>query len=294
MRTPSESLQGCSELDADTVCNLSFSLPTDGQLNTHDVFIPPHRQLRPFTSKYLPSLSLAIRPCSHHPKAMDDLVIRRMFVVPSFEIHGGVKGLYDYGPPGCGLKSNITALWKRHFILAEGMLEMECTNLTPKVVLETSGEQRFGVHRISMQLFVLTLFFPATKQVEHGDTDSCKRVRSKHRSWRRDGSTNVPNAIGANLPKTPRLPAALVYCLHRAASVSGHVDKFTDLMVKDTVTGVPTRADHLLEGLIDKLIAENPTMPKVIEIPHDSNWLIKVEGFHSNADRLRRLSARYV
>lgn len=71
---------------------------------------------------------------------MDDLVIRRMFVVPAFEIHGGVKGLYDYGPPGCGLKSNVTALWKRHFVLAEGMLEMECTNLTPQVVLETSGQ----------------------------------------------------------------------------------------------------------------------------------------------------------
>lgn len=113
-------------------------------------------------------------------QAMDDLVIRRMFVVPAFEIHGGVKGLYDYGPPGCGLKSNVTALWKRHFVLAEGMLEMECTNLTPQVVLETSG----------------------------------------------------------------------------------HVDKFTDLMVKDTVTGVPTRADHLLEALIDKLIEDTPTMPQ--------------------------------
>lgn len=72
-------------------------------------------------------------------KAMDDLVIRRMFVVPSFEIHGGVSGLYDLGPPGCGLKGNIVSLWKQHFVLAEGMLEMECTNLTPENVLQTSG-----------------------------------------------------------------------------------------------------------------------------------------------------------
>ncbi|CAN0405968.1 unnamed protein product, partial [Hapterophycus canaliculatus] len=34
-------------------------------------------------------------------KAMDDVVIRRMFVVPSFEIHGGGSGLFDLGPPGC-------------------------------------------------------------------------------------------------------------------------------------------------------------------------------------------------
>jgi len=37
-------------------------------------------------------------------KAFDDLVLRKMFVVPSFEIHGGVKGLYDLGPPACALK----------------------------------------------------------------------------------------------------------------------------------------------------------------------------------------------
>jgi glycyl-tRNA synthetase len=40
-------------------------------------------------------------------KSFDDLIIRKMFVVPSFEIHGGVKGLFDLGPPACGLK-----VWK--------------------------------------------------------------------------------------------------------------------------------------------------------------------------------------
>jgi glycyl-tRNA synthetase len=37
-------------------------------------------------------------------KSFDDLIIRKMFVIPSFEIHGGVKGLFDLGPPACGLK----------------------------------------------------------------------------------------------------------------------------------------------------------------------------------------------
>ena len=41
-------------------------------------------------------------------KAFDDLVLRKMFVVPSFEIHGGVKGLYDLGPPACALKVRIS------------------------------------------------------------------------------------------------------------------------------------------------------------------------------------------
>jgi glycyl-tRNA synthetase len=37
-------------------------------------------------------------------KSFDELVIRKMFVVPSFEIHGGVKGLFDLGPPATALK----------------------------------------------------------------------------------------------------------------------------------------------------------------------------------------------
>jgi glycyl-tRNA synthetase len=41
-------------------------------------------------------------------KSFDDLIIRKMFVVPSFEIHGGVKGLFDLGPPACGLKVKKT------------------------------------------------------------------------------------------------------------------------------------------------------------------------------------------
>jgi hypothetical protein len=39
--------------------------------------------------------------------AFDDTILRRMFVVPSFEIHGGVGGLFDLGPPACGLKVRL-------------------------------------------------------------------------------------------------------------------------------------------------------------------------------------------
>jgi len=110
-------------------------------------------------------------------KSFDDLIIRKMFVVPSFEIHGGVKGLFDLGPPACGLKAAMVDLWRKHFVLAENMLEMECTNLTPEVVLKTSG----------------------------------------------------------------------------------HVERFTDLMVKDPVTQECFRADKLLEDAIDDLLEKNPT-----------------------------------
>jgi glycyl-tRNA synthetase len=41
---------------------------------------------------------------------------------------------------------------------------------------------------------------------------------------------------------------------------SGHVEKFTDKMVKDVETGECFRADKMLEDFIDDLIEKNPTM----------------------------------
>jgi glycyl-tRNA synthetase len=67
--------------------------------------------------------------------------------------------------------------WRKHFVLTENMLEMECTCLTPEVVLKTSG----------------------------------------------------------------------------------HVDRFTDLMVKDIQAGECFRADKLLEDAIDEHLENNPT-----------------------------------
>jgi len=89
-----------------------------------------------------------------------------------------VKGLFDLGPPACSLKAAMIDLWRKHFVLTESMLEMECTCLTPAAVLKTSG----------------------------------------------------------------------------------HVERFTDLMVRDPETGECFRADKLLEDAIDDLIASEPTM----------------------------------
>jgi glycyl-tRNA synthetase len=38
---------------------------------------------------------------------------RRLFYIPSFKIYGGVAGLYDYGPPGCAVKSNVLSRWRQ-------------------------------------------------------------------------------------------------------------------------------------------------------------------------------------
>lgn len=70
---------------------------------------------------------------------LEQLLKRRFFFAPSFEIYGGVSGLYDYGPPGCALQANVIDVWRKHFILEEDMLEVDCTMLTPHDVFKTSG-----------------------------------------------------------------------------------------------------------------------------------------------------------
>ncbi|KAL8848697.1 MAG: hypothetical protein Q9221_006307 [Calogaya cf. arnoldii] len=72
-------------------------------------------------------------------QVLDSMLRRRMFYTPSFEVYGGVSGLYDYGPPGCSLQANIIETWRKHFVLEEDMLEVDCTMLTPHEVLKTSG-----------------------------------------------------------------------------------------------------------------------------------------------------------
>ncbi|KAI9762647.1 MAG: Glycine--tRNA ligase 1, mitochondrial [Chaenotheca gracillima] len=72
-------------------------------------------------------------------QTLDALLRRKLFYTPAFEAYGGISGLFDYGPPGCSLQRNIIDLWRRHFVLEEDMLEVDCTQLTPHEVLKTSG-----------------------------------------------------------------------------------------------------------------------------------------------------------
>ncbi|CAK9320823.1 unnamed protein product [Citrullus colocynthis] len=113
---------------------------------------------------------------------------RRLFYIPSFKIYRGVAGLYDYGPPGCAVKSNVLAFWRQHFVLEENMLEVDCPCVTPEVVLKASG----------------------------------------------------------------------------------HVDKFTDLMVKDEKTGTCYRADHLLKDFCNEKLQKDLSLSseKAEELKH--------------------------
>ncbi|XP_038984319.1 glycine--tRNA ligase, mitochondrial 1-like [Phoenix dactylifera] len=121
-------------------------------------------------------------------QAVVNTLERRLFYIPSFKIYSGVAGLYDYGPPGCVVKSNVLAFWHQHFVLEEGMVVMKCSCVTPEIVLKASG----------------------------------------------------------------------------------HVDKFTDLMVKDEKTGMCYRADHLLKDYCKGKLEKDLTLlpDKAAEFKH--------------------------
>ncbi|KAK3302457.1 uncharacterized protein B0T15DRAFT_306110 [Chaetomium strumarium] len=94
------------------------------------------------SKKKLPKMTTTATTLKGEPldkASLESLLRRRMFYTPSYEIYGGVAGLYDYGPPGCALQANIIDIWRKHFILEEDMLEVDCSVLTPHDVLKTSG-----------------------------------------------------------------------------------------------------------------------------------------------------------
>ncbi|GMS88481.1 hypothetical protein PENTCL1PPCAC_10656, partial [Pristionchus entomophagus] len=84
-------------------------------------------------------IALAPKEASFDRVKLEDLLKRRFFYDQSFAIYGGVTGLYDFGPMGCALKQNMLSEWRKHFILEEGMLEVDCSSLTPEPVLKASG-----------------------------------------------------------------------------------------------------------------------------------------------------------
>jgi glycyl-tRNA synthetase len=64
---------------------------------------------------------------------------RRGFLYPSYEIYGGVAGMYDYGPLGTAMKNNIIEIWRRLYTLGEGFVEIDSETIGPEIVFKASG-----------------------------------------------------------------------------------------------------------------------------------------------------------
>ena len=64
---------------------------------------------------------------------------RRGFIWPSYEIYGGVAGMFDYGPLGCVLKNNIVETWRSIYKNREGFVEIDSETVNPVPVFKASG-----------------------------------------------------------------------------------------------------------------------------------------------------------
>ncbi|MCL2607207.1 MAG: glycine--tRNA ligase [Methanomassiliicoccaceae archaeon] len=75
------------------------------------------------------------------PESSDlfSLCKRRGFIWPSYEIYGGVAGMFDYGPLGCVLKNNIVESWRSLYRDREGFIEIDSETVNPAPVFKASG-----------------------------------------------------------------------------------------------------------------------------------------------------------
>ena len=64
---------------------------------------------------------------------------QRGILLPAFDLYGGAKGLYDFGPVGGRLRSRLNQVWLDHWLSMGDVVEISCPTVTPYEVLEASG-----------------------------------------------------------------------------------------------------------------------------------------------------------
>ena len=64
---------------------------------------------------------------------------QRGILLPAFDLYGGAKGLYDFGPIGGRLRSKMNQVWLDHWLALGNVTEISCPTVTPYEVLEASG-----------------------------------------------------------------------------------------------------------------------------------------------------------
>jgi glycyl-tRNA synthetase len=68
-----------------------------------------------------------------------ELARRRGFLWPSYEIYGGVAGLWDYGPLGAALKHKVENAWREVFVVGEGSHPIDTPTIGVEQVFLASG-----------------------------------------------------------------------------------------------------------------------------------------------------------
>ena len=70
---------------------------------------------------------------------LTSMLRRRGIILPAFEIHGGVAGLFDFGPNGARLCRRLKDSWIEHWSSHGNIVEIDSPTITPESVLIASG-----------------------------------------------------------------------------------------------------------------------------------------------------------
>lgn len=70
---------------------------------------------------------------------LQGMLRQRGIILPAFDLYGGAKGLYDFGPVGGRLRSRLNQVWLEHWLSLGNVVEISCPTVTPYEVLEASG-----------------------------------------------------------------------------------------------------------------------------------------------------------
>ena len=70
---------------------------------------------------------------------LTSMLRRRGVILPAFEIHGGVAGLFDFGPIGGRLRRRLKNAWLEHWSSHGNIVEIDSPTITPESVLIASG-----------------------------------------------------------------------------------------------------------------------------------------------------------
>ena len=70
---------------------------------------------------------------------LTSMLRRRGVILPAFEIHGGIAGLFDFGPIGGRLRRRLNNAWLEHWSSQGDIVEIDSPTITPESVLIASG-----------------------------------------------------------------------------------------------------------------------------------------------------------
>ena len=165
-------------------------------------------------------------------KEIEEVLQRRFFYRPSFELYGALPGLVDYGPLGCLMHKAMTALWHQRFVSEERALEIDPVHVVPEGTFHDPRPDAFN-----------TVIGPT------GKNPAILRPDTGH-----GHILNFKNLLAANNGHIPFTSASAGRCFVRTAPVAEDISEFT--VVETYYFFDPTSKSHPRIGEVSNLLVD--------------------------------------